>query len=247
MGPLSRMLSRPHQQVGERQGRLYFRQKPFRLDQKLFLSTHPSTNGCLCIPRESSTSQFCEPLAPLSGNCSGLSAVRPGGVRKLVCQPPLVHHRKVPVPFEALSPGPSFDGSPLLGFCHMVAPINKNEGPRDSLPEDHPLFGYVHQLSGGVDATPQVGPVLHDLLRKILEGKQIQNSAITDFLARNPSLKRYSSAFQLLWTILVKEGVDPPRHPSIRLLGVLCNFFSFPRPRQEMHTAPCSSFLGLMA
>jgi hypothetical protein len=56
-----------------------------------------------------------------------------------------------------------------------------------------------------------VAPFLPDLLRQILEGKQVQNATINDFLGRNPSLKRYQSAFTLLWVILEKLGTDPPQ------------------------------------
>jgi hypothetical protein len=92
----------------------------------------------------------------------------------------------------------------------MVAPINKNESPKSALPEDHPLQGYVQKLLGGRNAPPQMGPNLSNLLRQILQGKQIQNSTIEDFISKNQSLKRYQSSFHLLWEILVKSGVPSP-------------------------------------
>ena len=92
----------------------------------------------------------------------------------------------------------------------MVAPINKAESSRDPLPKNHPLQGHVQKLQGGANAPPQVAPLLPDLLRQILEGKQIQIEPINNFLGRNPSLKRYQSAFTLLLVILQKSEVTPP-------------------------------------
>ena len=68
----------------------------------------------------------------------------------------------------------------------------------------------------GKNATASVAPLLPDLLRQILEGKQIQNKTIEDFLARNKSLKRYSSSFRLLWTILEKGGCIHPKQIVIK-------------------------------
>jgi len=74
---------------------------------------------------------------------------------------------------------------------------------------------------------PQVGPPLHNVLRGVLEGKQIQNSTIKDFLARNPSLKRYGSSFNLLWKILVTLGVHPPSASVDQVADALVQLFQF--------------------
>ena len=55
-----------------------------------------------------------------------------------------------------------------------------------------------------------MAPSLPDLLRKILEGKQIQTSTIDTYIKMNPSLNRYSSGFKLLWAKLTKNGINPP-------------------------------------
>ena len=66
-----------------------------------------------------------------------------------------------------------------------------------------------------------------DLLRQISEGKKLQNSTIENFLARNKSLKRYSSSFRLLWTILVKRGVYPPHTSSDQIADAIVQLFNF--------------------
>lgn len=68
-------------------------------------------------------------------------------------------------------------------------PVNKKESAREPLPENHTLQGYVHQLHWeGNKCDPPVAPVFHDLLRKSLNGKQVQMRTIDDSLGRNPSL-----------------------------------------------------------
>ena len=175
----------------------------------------------------------------MAGSGGGRPSDPPGQVGGgVICQPPLVHHSKIPPKTSGVPPGPCFDGRPLLGFSHMVAPINKNEGTRDPLPQNQPLPGDVLKLLGGKNATPSVAPPLPDLLRQILEGKQIQNKTIDDFLARNESLKRYSSSFRLLWTILENRGFPPPRPTTIKLQMALCSFLNFPRHKPGMPTVP---------
>ena len=124
-------------------------------------------------------------------------------------QTPLVSHRKVPHQTSSVPPGPRFNGAPLLGFSHMVAPINKNESATHSLFQNNAFQGHVHQLLGGGNATPKVAPPLHSLLRECLERKQIQTETINHFLGQHPSLKRYDSAVNLLWIILEQQGIPP--------------------------------------
>ncbi len=46
-------------------------------------------------------------------------------------------------------------------------------------------------------------------------------------MGRNPSLKRQSSYFQLLWTIFVKEGVDPRQATIDQVAGGIVQRFQF--------------------
>jgi hypothetical protein len=204
-----------------------------------FQRFHKFGNRFICLPRQQKASKICGKVVPLGsfrGGCIAMSIGQHGGT---LCKPPLVNHSAISPTIENVSPDQSFDGHPLLGFSHMVAPINKDESARDPLPENHPLQGYVHQLQGGTNATPQVAPTLHDLLRQILEGKQIQVKTIEDFLGRNPSLKRYQSAFALLWVILEHMGVPPPEATTDQVADALIQLFQFSRHKPVMHTVLC--------
>ena len=128
---------------------------------------------------------------------------------------------------EDLPQSASFDGRPLLGFDCLVAPINKNEGFKNAMSENSPLPRDVHELLGGKNVPPSVAPPLPDLLRQILEGKQIQNKTIEDFLQRNKSLKRYSSSFRLLWTVLENSGINPPNANSDQIADAIVQVFRF--------------------
>ena len=104
-----------------------------------------------------------------------------------------------------------FNGVPLLGFRHMVAPINKTEGAKDTLFGDKTLLGDVYKLPRELDATAKMAPNLHVVLRQVLESKEVQGEIVTDFLEHNPSIKRYNSSFKLLWAILTLKMIDPTK------------------------------------
>ena len=53
-----------------------------------------------------------------------------------------------------------------------------------------------------------MAPSLHFVLRKMLEAKQIQGETVTHFLELNSSVKRYDSAFRLLFAMLQQQGID---------------------------------------
>ena len=77
-----------------------------------------------------------------------------------------------------------------------------------------------------------MGPNLSNLLRQILQGKQIQNSTIEDFISKNQSLKRYQSSFHLLWEILVKSGV-PPQASLDQIASAIIQLFQYSPPGKK--------------
>jgi hypothetical protein len=94
----------------------------------------------------------------------------------------------------------NFDGALLLGFSHMVVPINKNESSKKPWPQGQPLQGHVQNLLGGRNPPKKCwGDLLCIICSgKFWRGRQIQNSTIEDFIGKQTSLKRYEISFHLL-------------------------------------------------
>ena len=154
LGPLSSMFGRSHLQMVTRQGGLCIKSPPLQLHSKFFHPLHKFTNRSLCLPRQHKTPTICQSLATLASKSSKCSSMFTRGDGGFICQPPLVSNNGVSPKAKNVPQCPSFNGTPLLGFCHMVAPINKNESPKSALPEDHPLQGYVQKLLVGRNAPP---------------------------------------------------------------------------------------------
>ena len=90
-----------------------------------------------------------------------------------------------------------------------------------------------------------MAPPLPDLLRQILEGRKIQNETIDDFLARNKSLRRYSSSFNMLWAVLEQRGVSPPKQHQMKLQMPLCKFSNTLHLKLAMLIVQFYCYLGL--
>lgn len=101
------------------------------------------------------------------------------------------------------------DGGTLLGWSHMVAPINQTKNSKKSSLHGEARLGGVQQCIGGSNATPEVPPDLHFVLRSLLQQQGFQAQAISAYLADNPSIKRYNSAFKELYSILCSKGINP--------------------------------------
>ena len=225
LGALGTVQGRWIKSVGARSGGLFLGPRHVSTNQKVFQQIYSYRNRHVCIPREQKVGKVLQQVAPLAGRCGGRPPVSTGQFGGLVRKPPLVHNQQISPPLETISTHPCFDGRPLLGFSHVVAPINKNESSRDTVCQNSALQGFVHQLLGGKNASPPVVPLLPDLLRQILEGKQIQSSTIDDFLRKNPSIKRYQSSFSLLWRVLVKNGVTPAEASTDQIADAIIQIF----------------------
>jgi hypothetical protein len=212
MGPLCSVSSRSNKSLDAGQRRLHSGQQSFPNNKEIFPGKNISGSGPLCITWKSKASKVCQQVATLGGTRRGCSSSPTGQVRGpgVLLQPPLEHHQPIFAKTKGIPQPQFFAGSPLLGFSHLVAPINKNEGPQLQNAPDSPLQGTIRELLGRKNASPPVGTSLHSLLRQILERRQVQSSTVSDFFARNPSISRYESAFRLLWEVLKLQGVDPP-------------------------------------
>ena len=98
---------------------------------------------------------------------------------------------------------------PLLGFNHMVAPINKTTHPKHSNVFGGGLSRALHQLPWDFDAQTKVAPSLCAVIRGFMEGKQISAEAIQSFLDQNKSMGRYDPSFKRLWVLIKSQGVAP--------------------------------------
>ena len=148
------MLSRPHLKVGTGQGRLYLRPQSVQRPSKIFQDTHNIVDRLVCFPRQQTIEQVCLPVAPLASLRGGCSTMSSGQYGRFICKPPLVNNLKISPKIKTIPKCLNFNGAPLLGFSHLVAPINKYESAKHSLPKDHPLYGYVQKLLGGEHAPP---------------------------------------------------------------------------------------------
>ena len=210
VGALREMPCRPDQQVVSRQGGLHPTPLGVRRNKKIFSTPHSFGRRSLCFPRQQQVRKVRLSLATLAGSCSGCSASSTGGPgKRILLQPTLVNNLKVPTQDQGIPKPPIFDGSALLGFRHVVAPVNKAEGATHQMSQDSTLQGLIRKLLGPGNAPPQVGPDLHSLLRQILQSRKVQSSTVNDFFARNPSIKRYNTAFKVLWTVLQEQNIAP--------------------------------------
>ena len=164
-------------------------------------------------------------MATLGGSSSGCPPMSLGQSGGVICQPPMVSDTEVPLSSKTISQRKNSAGGPLLGFECVVAPINKDENSKHPLHKDKSLPRDVQQLLGGKNATPQVAPSLSTVCRKILEGRKVQDKSITDFLDKNPSLKRYNSAFTILWSLLENSGINPPEASADQLADKIVEIF----------------------
>jgi hypothetical protein len=126
-----------------------------------------------------------------------------------------------------------FDGSPLLGFRHMVAPINKNASPKIPLPSNSTGVGDVPKLPRDIYASSKMAPPLHIVLRKMLQSKEVQGEIIENFLDHSPSIKRYDSAFRVLWALLSEKGLDPPKSSLEQIASGLIELHNYSPPRKK--------------
>ena len=210
MGPLQENVSRQIVKVGFRQRGLHPSPRYFQSGPKEICKPYNITNRYVCLPGEQKTKGLCFKVATLAikkGGCPKLSPSRPWGP---LCKPPLECNRQLDPKINPIPRAPMFDGSPLLGFRHMVAPINKATSSKKPLPSNCTRVGDVPKLPRGLDASTKMAPSLHVVLRQMLQSKEVKGEIIENFLSHSPSIKRYDSAFKTLWALLASKGLDPP-------------------------------------
>ena len=71
-----------------------------------------------------------------------------------------------------------------------------------------PLQGNVSELARQLHASAQMAPRLHFIIRKVVEGRQVEASVIETYLEGCRSLERYDRAFKMLWALASQKGTD---------------------------------------
>ena len=118
-------------------------------------------------------------------------------------------------------------GLSLLGFCKMVAPINKAAYTQDPCMGGGPIPGNVSGLPRAVVEGSKVAPSLCDVIRLKLEQSGVQAESVQSFLDRQPSLQRYDRGFRLVWAFLRSDGIDPVGASVAQVAGAIVKLFDF--------------------
>ena len=105
----------------------------------------------------------------------------------------------------------------------MVAPTSKTASPWDPSLKNKFLRGNVSELLGRAYAQAKMAPDLHSFIRAVLESQQVQTQDINSFLSQHPSLKRYNSAFKLLWGLAVERQINLLTTPLPQLAALILN------------------------
>ena len=208
-GAFCRNVSRSVYEVENGPRRLHFGSPPFPVLPSRLSSPYSAQSGHFCVPWQSTVTTVRGTVAPFSGSGSQRSSLPVGTVHRGVCQPTLDHAAPVVASLARAPPSQVSSGLPILGFRHMVAPINAPRGSSVSMSESDTIPGNVHQLHGAVYASAKVAPDLCAVIRKLLEEQKIPPPVVGDHLAQLTQLPRYDSAFKLLWGFLKHQGFDP--------------------------------------
>jgi hypothetical protein len=158
----------------------------------------PPSSGHVCQPKQSATPQVLLPppsLGGLNGGRLALSLARGG----LLCQPSVASHSSMAQPVEG-TPSSHLHGSrPLLGFCNLVAPTSETARASESVSGHSTFSRDVSKLLGATHATPKVAPPLHNIIRSLLQRRQVSDEGIQAYLSKCKALPRYDNAFNALW------------------------------------------------
>jgi hypothetical protein len=87
------------------------------------------------------------------------------------------------------------DDHPLLGFSTMVAPTNQTASQGSPSLFNTPLSRTVQELLGRTNASSQVAPNLHDIIREGLQAKQVSIEAANSYLKDFKTIPRHLKFF----------------------------------------------------
>ena len=207
VGSLRRNASRQGVQVGKRPGGLHFKSNTFRAYYFHAQRFHHPPGGHVRKSGKFEIPFVLHQVASLPGAQGRCSQVPHARSKGSVCKPTLEGHPTVAASSENEPQCNLFTGGPLLGFCNMVAPVNKVGKTRVQVSSFSTSERDVQQLLGRVYAEAQMAPGLSDCIRKILEKQQVQSEDIDLYLGGLKSLKRYDLPFRKLWALMTLKGL----------------------------------------
>ena len=116
------------------------------------------------------------------------------------------------------------DDNALLGFSTMVAPTNQTASQGDPRFSNTPLSRAVQQLLGRINASSQMAPDLHNIVREGLQAKQVSSEAANSYLKDLKSIPRYNRAFKLFWAFCTSKNVSATNATLTEVASLLLQF-----------------------
>ena len=145
IGPLPGNASRRIEQVDVRQGGLQPGQKFFSLGKNKIFQVVTSPGIHVCIPCKFQAPKICNEVATPPSFQGGLSEMHLARFRGNLCKYPLDNNSTLVAPFKREPPPEMSSDLPLLGFNHVVAPINKASGSQSTLFSGPTISGDVYE------------------------------------------------------------------------------------------------------
>jgi len=209
MGPLRGNDGRQLEQMGGGPWGLHPESKYFCLDDEGVQPLDNPQSRYVCLPRQHKVEKFCFKVATLPSHQGGCIKMPFGRFSSHICQPPMDHNTPMVTQIKTTPSFEMFNNMPPVGFCTMVAPINKATYTTDPCLGNPTSSRNVFQLHESVYAHAKVAPSLHSVIRAKLEQSEMHSENVKDYLGQNLSINTYDSAFRILWGILKSRGVNP--------------------------------------
>ena len=201
---------------------------------KSICSTYSTRFGHVCKPWKPPAVPLGSSSPPPRGlgiQCSGSSI---GKRLFLLVKPPLDLNSEVAPQIEDSTLGSMSNGSALLGWKFMVASTSQTASEGNPSNFNSTQVGSFHKLPGREDATYKVAPSLCDVIRGLMERKQMSPESVKEYLSQLPSLQRYGNAFRCLWAFAVQRKFHVPELTVDQVAGLLLQMNAI-NPHQARH------------
>jgi hypothetical protein len=173
-------------------------------------------SGHVCKFRELTIGKICKSLASFSGHrlqCLGSGPPVSTVFSSLVGQPPMDHYSPMAGETPTASSSGMWDGSTQVGWDRVVAPLSSFAYEGDPGNRNLPQGGPIPELPGRSSPWYKMAPALPDIIRAMLQRKQVSPENINFYLTKLKNLQRYDQAFKKLWALWAKNqpsNMNPP-------------------------------------